>query len=139
MKLGYKEMLRNRITKMQAVDLALKYCCVKTKWIDHVYNHFIGILSSKQERNQATRVILGISSKYRSFDFNKTIAWDNLDQSEIEFWKTIEEWVNWFQDNLLFIQQDINHGATIKEVEQKYCGSLENPNAFAKYLITNLS
>ena len=139
MKLGYKEMLRDRTSKMQAVDLALKYCGAKTRWIDHVYRYFIGIYTSKKERNQATRIALGISNKNRFFDFGKTISWDNLDGDEHEYWSTVGEWVEWFQKNLLSVEQDIRFGATVEQIGYKYASSLDDPIAFAKYLVTNLS
>lgn len=124
MKTGYKEMLRDRITKMQAVDLALKYCKAKTKWIDYVYNRYIKIFVSKEHRNQTVRIILGISGKYRNFDFHTTIDWDNLEfeqrTEEIKYWKRVEEWVKWFSDSLAYIEDDLKHGSTDSDIMTQY-------------------
>lgn len=87
-------MLRDRVPLF--VDLALKWCKAKEIWINHVYNNFINIYVEKDQRYHATRIVLGISSKYRNFDFNKTIAWDNLTNEEKESWESVETWVNWF-------------------------------------------
>lgn len=91
---SYKEMLRDRVPLF--VDLALKWCKAKEIWINHVYNNFINIYVEKDQRYHATRIVLGISSKYRNFDFNKTIAWDNLTDEEKESWESVETWVSWF-------------------------------------------
>lgn len=94
-KTGYKEMLRDRLPKV--VDYALKWCKAKQLWINHVYNNFIGIYISKEDRNMATRTVLGISKKYHQFVFNTTIDWDNLSDEEKESWTNVENWVIWFQ------------------------------------------
>ena len=94
-KTGYKEMLRDRLPKV--VDYALKWCKAKQLWINHVYNNFIGIYISKEDRNMATRTVLGISKKYHQFVFNTTIDWDNLSDEEKESWANVENWVIWFQ------------------------------------------
>lgn len=98
-------MLRDRLPS--TVDLALRWTQSKNKWIDHVYAHFIGIFKSKEDRNSTTRVILGLSSRSRNFDFHKTIDWDCLDTSEKEEWKRVEGWVNWFQSNMVEIDNTI--------------------------------
>lgn len=136
-KTSYKEMLRDRISDMQAVDLALKWCKAKTRWIDHTYEHFIKCYVDKEERYEATRIILGLSSKYRNFNFHNTIAWENLSEEEIKYWEVIESWVTWFQNNLLFIQQDIENGYTISMLNEKYTKSLSDPSALSIYLIAN--
>ena len=69
---GYREMLRDRCPKV--VNYALKWCKAKEKWIDHVYFNFIKIYAEKDQRNNATRIALGISEGNQyTFDFEKTI------------------------------------------------------------------
>ena len=65
-------MLRNRLPDY--VDLALKWCKVKELWINHVYNSQINIYADKQERYNATRITLGLSSKERIFKFEDSIG-----------------------------------------------------------------
>ena len=124
MKISYKEMLRDRITKMQAVDLALKYCKAKTKWINYVYKNFIGIYVHKKERNQATRIILGISGKYREFNFHTTIDWESLKlenkTDEIQYWERVEEWIEWFSNNIAYIEDDLNHNISQSSIMKEY-------------------
>ena len=119
---SYKAMLRNRVPLL--VDAALKWCKAKECWINHVYDHFINIYTEKELRYEATRIVLGISSKYRNFDFNKTIAWDNLTDEETESWKSVEAWVVWFQ----------RHAMDIKE-EYERCKHLYNQTEVEMYLV----
>ena len=136
-KTSYKEMLRDRISDMQAVDLALKWCKAKTRWINHTYDNFINCLADKSERYEATRIILGISGKCRNFDFHKTIMWENLSEDDTEYWKIVEGWVIWFQNNMLEIEYDVQHGATISQLNAKYAKGLSDPTALSIYLIAN--
>lgn len=118
---GYKGMLRDRLPK--TVDIALKWCKAKEQWINHTYDNFIGIFSENKEKNNATKVILGISTRYKSFDFHKTIMWDNMTEIEIQHWKNVESWVNWFRTNYIYIQNEVNNslilGVEINVIKQK--------------------
>ena len=101
---GYKAMLRDRVPLL--VNLALKWCKAKECWINHVYDNFVNIYVDKEQRYEATRIVLGISGKYRNFEFNKTIAWDNLTDEETKSWKTVENWVKWFQNCAMEIKEE---------------------------------
>lgn len=137
-KKSYKEMIRNRISRMEAVDLALRWCKAKERWITHVYDTFINIYTEKSDRYDATRTILGISSKYNQFDFHKTIDWDNLEEYDQLYWSAVESWVLWFQKVGLVIEDDIKHGATVEDL-LKYTKDTADPTKLAQYLIDNLS
>nr|DAS39447.1 MAG TPA: hypothetical protein [Caudoviricetes sp.] len=118
---GYKGMLRDKLPK--TVDIALKWCKAKERWINHTYDNFIGIFSENKEKDNATKVILGISTRYKSFDFHKTIMWDNMTDLEISYWKNVESWVNWFRTNYIYIQNEVNNslilGVEINVMKQK--------------------
>lgn len=118
---GYKGMLRDRLPK--TVDIALKWCKAKERWINHTYDNVIGIFSENKEKDNATKVILGISTRYKSFDFHKTIMWDNMTDLEISYWKNVESWVNWFRTNYIYIQNEVNNslilGVEINVIKQK--------------------
>ena len=131
-KTSYKDMIRNRISDMRSVDLALKWCKAKERWIEHTYDNFINIYIEKLDRHEATRIILGLSGKHRGFNFHSTINWDNLDNHENQYWEAIESWIDWFDENLIDVQQDIQNG---EDIESKYSLS----ETFTKYLINNLS
>lgn len=137
-KTSYKEMLRDRVSKMIAVDLALRWVKAKSRWIDHVYDHFISIMVEKKERNKVTRAILGINEgehKSNLFDFNKTIDWEELDDDDRRYWEAVESWVIWFQNNILYIEQAIKNGNSIT----KWTNGAANSELLAKFLIKNLS
>lgn len=129
-------MLRDRCPAV--IDLALRWCRAKTKWLDHVYSHFINIYVLKEERYEATRIILGISGKYRNFDFEKTIDWDNIDNEEEEYWKTILGWVNWFRNRHAAIEQDIRDQLTNSEIIAKYKELNQNSTNILEYIRANL-
>lgn len=105
-KTGYKEMLRDRCPKV--VDQALKFCKAKTRWVDHAYTNFVKIYKTKDERYEATRIVLGISSKYRNFNFDKSIDWENLSDEDTVYWKRVSSWVDWFRKNMLPIEESYN-------------------------------
>lgn len=131
-------MLRDRCPEV--VDIALRWCKAKTKWINHVYSHFIGIYVVKEDRYEATRIALGISNKYRQFDFEKTIDWDNITESETEYWKNISEWVKWFQSRHIHIEKDITEGLSNSDISQKYkeLSSIEDSELLIEHIRKNL-
>lgn len=119
MNTSYREMLRDRCPII--VDFALKWCKAKQRWIDHVYENSIQFYKSKKDKNEACRIMLGISKKHRGFDFHYTITWDNLIAEEKEYWESIEKWVNWFQIQFQAIEQDISVlNYTKTDIKNKY-------------------
>lgn len=98
---GYKAMIRDRVP--QTVDAALKWCNAKTKWVDHVYYHFVWFLAEKQHRDYQVRCLLGLAKHCRNFNFDDTIDWYNIDKEEAEYWGKIREWVDWFEKNTLTV------------------------------------
>lgn len=122
MNTSYREMLRDRCPLM--VNFALKWCKAKQRWIDHVYENSIQFYKSKKDKNEACRIILGISKRHRGFDFHYSITWDNLIDEEVEYWKSVEKWVNWFQTQFQAIEQDIDLlNSTKEEIKNKYLSS----------------
>lgn len=102
-KTGFREMLRDRLP--ETVDLALKWCKAKEKWLDLCYSENIWIYVSKKERYSATRSILGLSTNRRSFDFDRTIMWPNLSKEEAAYWKRVSSWVSWFRTTIDAIEE----------------------------------
>ena len=99
---GYKGMLRDRCPKV--VNYALKWQKAKERWINHAYINFIKIYCDKRERNNATRIILGIAKFYRNFEFDKSIDWENLTPEETIYWKRVSSWVEWFMKTYAYIE-----------------------------------
>ena len=118
---GYKGMLRDRLPK--TIDIALKWCKAKERWIDHTYRNFIQMFSEKKDRDEVTRIILGISKKHKGFDFHKSIMWDNLSKEETLYWQNVESWVNWFKVKYIYIQNEyinsLTLGLDIEIIKQK--------------------
>lgn len=106
METGFKQMLRDRIPEY--TNLALKWCKVKGKWIDYVYDNEIWFLADKEQRKYQTKAILGLVHAKHHFDFNTTIEWDDLDKEEIELWTNVKTWVEWFKENLEHLKSNIN-------------------------------
>lgn len=130
MSTSFKEMLRNRCPAV--VDFALKWCKAKQRWIEHVYENSIRIYKTKADKNEACRIVLGISKKHRGFNFHYSITWDNLTKEEVEYWNSIEKWVKWFQSNMTGICQDIEIHNEAEELNniiiEKYLYSLKPAN-----------
>lgn len=95
---GYKAMLRDRVPR--TVDLALKWCKAKERWIEYVYYTYIWWIKEKDARDFQTRSILGIAKGNREFKFETTIEWNNLTKEEREYWEKVQEWVDWFEKGL---------------------------------------
>lgn len=109
---SYREMLRNRVPKV--VDYALKWCKAKERWIDHVYENFIGIYVHKDDRKASARTCLGIrKGKPKQFVFHDSIMWDQfgMDNQEKEYWLWVETWVEWFRKTYGLIENsyEISH------------------------------
>jgi len=129
-------MLRDRCPVV--ISIALKWCNAKTKWINHVYENFIKLYSTKDERYEATRIVLGISNKYRKFTFHNTISWENLNDDETEYWNIVESWVDWFTRRHLEIEISIKDGLTNQEIIQKYkeLSEIDNADKLLNYIRT---
>lgn len=95
-------MLRDRCPTV--VNYALKWQKAKERWIDHAYSNFIKFYVDNDERNHATRIVLGIAKFYRNFDFDRSIDWENCTEEETIFWKRVSTWVHWFVKNYAFIE-----------------------------------
>lgn len=59
---GYKEMLRDRMPLM--LDLALRWCKAKERWINYAYDNVIK-KNPRDKRSIAVKVILGIKQKWK--------------------------------------------------------------------------
>lgn len=114
-KTGYKEMLRDRMPYV--VNLALKYCKSKERWINHVYNTQIGIYTNKSDRDYATRCVLGIAKRHPSFDFDDTIDWNDLSEEDTKMWKIVSSWVKWFQSKHAVIENLYNTHKIVEDDE----------------------
>lgn len=101
---GYKGKLRDRCPR--TVDIALKWCESKNKWVDHVYDHHVRFLTDKKERAEQVNIILGLSKKNRFFEFKDTIDWHNITEDEKNHWEYVQNWVDWFCENYLYIQNE---------------------------------
>lgn len=143
-------MLRDRCP--EAVNLALLFCKAKTRWVNHVYDHFVGILlyelvtdlngnikierSGKDVRKNAIRHILGLSKTNRIFDFDKSIDWEDLEDSEVQYWQNISNWVKWFQKKHLLIINQIDLGYTKEEILNTNPELKEYPNLY-EFILKN--
>lgn len=140
---NFKKMLRDRTPRI--VDMALRWCKAKECWLDHVYNHFINIYADKKMRYEATRIMLGISGKYRNFDFDKTIDWDDLDKEQTEVWKSISEWVKWFSENHANLEDtykayknDYSYEELIDFMAERIDGEKKLAKKLVKFIIDNV-
>ena len=108
-------MLRDRCPKV--IDYALKWRKAKEKWIEHAYNYFVKlnveelnkdnhvVRSVKDNKRHVINMLLGIKKgKPKQFDFSASIDWDNLTKEEIDYWKKVVSWVNWFRTKYAYIE-----------------------------------
>ena len=134
-------MLRDRCPRL--VVFALKWCKAMNAWLDHVYKNSIWIYSSKKERLNATRLVLGYKGKQREFRFEDTINWSNLSSTEEKCWRDISKWVSWFCKEYSYIENDYTDSLKIGRdiAEIKYDIMIRhicNTNKLADYEILNI-
>ena len=76
---------------------------------DEVNNKGDIIRSAKDSKRHVINLLLGIKKgKQTSFDFSKSIDWDNLTDEELEYWKRVSSWVTWFRKNYVFVENTYN-------------------------------
>jgi len=131
---GYRGMLRDRCPKV--VNYALIWCRAKEKWIDHVYSNFINVYVNKDDRNNATRLALGIKNgKQTYFSFARTINWDDLTEEKVEYWKNVHDCVLWFQKYYQYIEN--MYEISIKKDVSYFDIQVEIIDRFLNFLIPN--
>ena len=117
---GYRELLRDRCPRV--VSQALKWCKAKELWLDYVYKEQIWPISSKKERLNQTKLILGIGTDGKQhFDFHSTIEWKSLKPEDVYDWAYVESWVNFFVKKYAYIENTYiiskTYGKTIEEIK----------------------
>lgn len=128
---GYKQMLRDRMPL--TLDLALRWCKAKQRWIDYVYDKFVKKYP-KERRGVVVKTLLGIKQQYKRQDiydhmryvkldlsismeqvnnipkdalfmsFEDTIDWDELDFDTAAYWAVVKDWVKWFKESHAYIE-----------------------------------
>ena len=124
MKTGYKEMLRNRLPVY--ADIALKWCRVKELWLNHVYNSQINLFSDKQDRYNATRIVLGLSSKERVFKFEDSVDWSWITEEERSRLKPVIGWINFFKHYFPFIENTWKINLSLGRTEKEFIEELSS-------------
>ncbi len=113
-KKSLKLMLQDKCPK--TVDIALKWCKAKTNWVNQAYDNYVNIFVDKKDRLEAAKSILGIQRKHvYTFEFHDTIAWHSFNEEETKYWKSIENWVNWFTEYFQFVKSYVKVNATVGE------------------------
>ena len=144
---GYKAMIRDRCPYV--VNLALKWCTefgrivnkqsdpedriqykVKERWIERVYKENVAIYTTVDEKDSAVRKALGIHNGHQTFDFGDSVNIRNInpntERGELNFWKWVESWVNWFQKHYKYIECIYTTSRTFNENCKNYI--LQNIN-----------
>ena len=72
---SYKAMLRDRMPQM--LDLALRWCKAKDRWINYVYDNTVKKYS-KEKRSTVVKIILGIKQQYKRQEIYDQIRYSEL-------------------------------------------------------------
>jgi hypothetical protein len=151
---GYRQMLCDRMP--QTLDIALRWCKAKNKWVDYVYDHFIQKYP-QNERSRAVKQVLGLTNYYNideiimffrirgmkqsnnipkeelKLSFKDTMNWEELagrDVNELNNWKAINSWVVWFKCWYSYIESTVKISIKNGKVYSEICKEIEY-----KYLI----
>lgn len=140
---GYRGMIRDRMPYI--LDVVLRYYGAKNKWINHVYDNFVKIFKSNEDKDMAVRVTLGISSRYSIFLYNRSIEWTSLDDEEKKFWKSIGSVYEWLRKYHLNLETSykslLREGNTLDECVKKICKQyhLEEYVEFVRFILEDLN
>lgn len=113
---GYKSMIRDRVPR--TVNIALKWCKAKEKWINRVFSLSAALYTTKDEKNSAVRKQLGIHEGKQNFNFAESIDLEltkrdrfNRITGEDKYWIWVNGWVNWFCENYAYLENAYNIGS----------------------------
>lgn len=141
-------MIRDRVPR--TVNIALKWCQAKEKWINRVFSLSAALYTTKDEKNSAVRKQLGIHEGKQNFNFAESIDLEltkrdrfNRITGEDQYWIWVNDWVNWFCENYAYLENSYNITSKFNEKEawrikfvSKYTESLgEEAEKLAYYLI----
>lgn len=156
---GYKAMIRDRCPYV--VNLALKWCTefgrlvnlqcdpedrisykVKERWIERVYKENVAIYTTSDDKDSAVRKALGIHKGKQEFNFADSINMGNInpkfERGELNFWKWVQTWVEWFQKHYKYIeciyQVSNAFNENCKEYIRNNAGVDEYLDGFTKYI-----
>ncbi len=141
---GYRQMLCDRMP--QTLDIALRWCKAKNKWVDYVYDNTIKKYPQK-ERSRAVKQVLGQIDYYNideiviyfrmigrkqskeipkeklKLPFKYTINWEEMasrDINELQMWQSVCTWVVWFKYWYSYIENAVKismmNGKTYSEI-----------------------
>lgn len=106
---GYKGMIRDRVP--QVINIALKWCQAKEKWVNRVYSLSAGLYTTTDEKNSAVRKQLGIHEGKQNFNFAESIDLElvtrenfNRITGEDKYWVWVNGWVNWFAQKYQYLE-----------------------------------
>lgn len=99
--LGYKQMLRDRMPKL--LDLALRWCKAKNRWIDYVYENIVK-KNSVEKRSNVVKIILGIKQDYKRqeiYDKLRYVEFKDVTREQVnkipksELYMKFSKTINW--------------------------------------------
>jgi len=94
-------MLRDRMPKM--LDLALRHCKAKQRWIDYVYENFVK-RCQREKRSTVVKKLLGIKQQYKRqeiYDNLRYVEFKNVTMEQINsipksaLYMSFSETINW--------------------------------------------
>ena len=121
----------------EIINLALKWCNAKERWINHVYDNFVKKYPM-EKRGIMVKIALGIKQQFKRQEiydyfryvegidvprermysipkddlfmpFRSTINWRSLDKDMYNYWKIVVEWVEWFKKTHISIEDTYRH------------------------------
>lgn len=147
---GYRQMLCDRMP--QTLDIALRWCKSKNKWVDYVYDTIIQKYPQR-ERSKAVKQVLGLTDYYNideikiyfrtrglkqckdipkeelKLSFSNTINWESLAGKDIEEqdqWRAICSWVTWFKYWYQYIENAVKISMANGKIYSDICKDIEN-------------
>lgn len=98
---SYKAMLRDRMPQM--LDLALRWCKAKDRWINYVYDNTVKKYS-QNKRSIAVKTVLGVKQKYKRqeiYDQLRYVEFKPVTKEQVdkipksELYMKFSETINW--------------------------------------------
>lgn len=136
---GYKQMIRDRMPENWV--FVLKYFKALGKWINLVYNTRVRPWNTDYRQNARNANKSKAVKDLFDNEFIYTIDHEkaHMSNQELENWRAIFRWIEWFNQNYLYIKQEYlnvyrSREENLKIISKNYTHEDKLTNAIANYI-----
>lgn len=146
---GFRKMISDRIP--QTWDMALRWCAVRSRFIERVYNLEVKPLHSDW-RPKKTRMLIASNNVKEALNpklstIRQTVGLTRLfsygSREDYEYWLQVCKWVEWFSAKIIFIKSTIEIAKKNGETDDTIVNTINDRYQLhdlklAKFILTHL-